>query len=108
MKFEMLVGMTLKSAARIDDTEILFTTIDDAVFRLYHEQSWCENVTIDDICGDLEDLVGSPILLAEEVSNSDTARKYDTDESHTWTFYKLSTIKGNVTIRWYGTSKWLL
>ena len=39
MKFEMLVGMTLKSAARIDDTEILFTTIDDAVFRLYHEQS---------------------------------------------------------------------
>lgn len=57
----------------------------------------------------LEDLIGSPILLAEEATNSDadpegvTPPEYR-DESFTWTFYKLATIKGSVTIRWYGSS----
>ncbi len=30
------------------------------------------------------------------------SRKHD--ESFTWTFYKIQTIKGSMTIRWYGTS----
>jgi len=61
-----------------------------------------------DINGDLEDLIGSEILLAEEVTNENEnpegveVPKYQ--ESFTWTFYKLSTIKGSVTIRWYGES----
>jgi len=41
--------------------------------------------------------------LAEEVS-SDDGPKDKWDENFTRTFYKLSTIKGNVTIRWYGKS----
>jgi hypothetical protein len=101
--FEDLVGKTLSSVENIDDIELYFITTEDEEFKLYHQQDCCESVSIEDICGDLNDLVGSPILLAEEVEG-DCERDPDEYESHTWTFYKISTNKGSVTIRWYGTS----
>ena len=39
-------------------------------YIFYHEQDCCEDVHIDDICGDLSDLIGSPIIRAEERSES--------------------------------------
>lgn len=67
-----------------------------------HEQDCCEFVYLHDINGELEDLVGHPLLMFEEVVNDRTGEIGG--ETQTWTFYKMSTIKGYVTMRWLGTS----
>lgn len=83
---------------------LVFTLNSGELYALYHEQDCCEDVYIEDIIGDLKDLVGTPILLAEEISNQSINHKSEYGDTYTWTFYKLSTIKGSVTIRWYGKS----
>ena len=74
--------------------------------KLYHEQDCVESVTIDDIVGDLDDLVEEPILLAEEVTSNENPAgvSLQFQDSFTWTFYKFATRKGYVDIRWYGKS----
>lgn len=99
--FNILVGKTLKTLIN-DDIEISFIDIDNNEYKMYHQQDCCEHVRIEEIIGDLNDLIGTPILLAEEISNNER-NDYEC-ESLTWTFYKLSTIKGSVTIRWLGES----
>jgi hypothetical protein len=66
-------------------------------------------VYIESIVGDLEDLVGEEILIAEANENlfdilKNAGKDEDSDESYTWTFYKFATRKGYVDIRWYGSS----
>lgn len=102
--FASLVGKTLAEVTRGDD-EIIFRTAEET-FRMCHTQDCCEHVYIEDICGDLNDLVGTPILQAEE-STSDTdptPENRTLDDEQQWTFYKIATIKGSVTIRWCGSS----
>lgn len=79
---------------------IRFLVSDFEYYELRHEQDCCEDVDIESIVGDLSTLVGYQILLAEEVTQPDE----NADESGTWTFYKLGTIKGYVDIRFYGAS----
>ena len=102
-----------------------FVTSNGEIFILGHRQDCCENVYLESVVGDLSDLVGTPILKAEEVVSDEDPEDFtwekperwdwmdDEDyeiecrsarESFTWTFYKLATAKGYVDLRWYGTS----
>ena len=100
-----LIGKTLVSVSKTDgDREILFVTSEGEQYRMMHFQDCCKHVSIEDITGDLNDLIGEPILLAEESSNKGQINDDSWSDSCTWTFYKLATRKGYVDIRWYGTS----
>lgn len=102
--FETLVGKTLQKVEETND-EVRFIVDDDEGYVLYHDQDCCENVYVESIDGHLDDLIGTPIVIAEEVSNEpDPGPLSDWEDSYTWTFYKLATIKGYVTIRFYGSS----
>ena len=83
--------------------EMLFVTADGERFMFAHQQDCCESVDINDIVGDLQDLVGSPLLIAEEVSGA-TEPDEEHYESYTYTFYKFATRKGYVDVRWLGES----
>ena len=108
VNFSELKGKTLKEIRGLEagNDNVRFITEDGDVYRMFHDQECCEDVRIEDVCGDIDDLVGSEILMAEEASNScgKEGKLSEYDEFYTWTFYKLATIKGYVTIRWYGTS----
>lgn len=105
MEFSELLGKTLTSIEIIDNEEIIYTDDHGNKYRSYHDQDCCECVRVEDISGDLDDLLDTPILQAEESSNSDdTLGLIRYPDSFTWTFYKLATIKGYVTIRWLGES----
>lgn len=103
VEFSELIGKVLVSVENADD-EIKFVCDDGTVYRQYHEQDCCEGVGVDDVEGNLEDLLNTPILEAEESTNSEDKLGRDIYESFTWTFYKLATIKGYVTIKWLGES----
>ena len=90
----------LSEGASIQGEEIIFTTTDNETYQMFHSQDCCEYVYLEDVCGDISDLLGVPIALAEEVSSPATNAAND----GTWTFYKIATIKGSVTLRWLGTS----
>lgn len=102
LPLQTLIGKTFTDVYR-DDNEVVFENNDEA-YCLTHIPFCCESVEIDDINGDLADLVGVPILNAHEATNKTDPPKSAGDESYTWSFYHFRTSKGYVTIRWYGES----
>ena len=106
--FEELLGKTLSNIENNNNDEIVFTLENGDKYKLYQNQDCCESVSIEDVNGLLSDLVGSPILMADEAESNENPDGIDVSsryqDSFTWTFYKLATIKGYVTIRWYGES----
>jgi len=108
--FDILGGKTFSSIVNADNEELIFTATTGEKYIFGHRQSCCESVGIVDICGDLNDLVGTPLLCAEERTQYDSNEgiapedipKYQ--DCFMWTFYEFRTIKGSVTVRWHGDS----
>ena len=99
-----LIGLTLSEITTTYDT-IEMTASDGRIAKFYHNQDCCETVSIEDVNGDWNDLVGTPILVAEKrTSNEFGGAESDNYDHHTWTFYTFRTIKGSVDVRWHGTS----
>jgi hypothetical protein len=108
--FKELEGkILLQIIGSVGEDEMKFITKDRKVYKMYHDQDCCERVDIDDICGELNDLIGSVVVSAEEtIQKNENPKDVELpeyqDDSFTWTFYNISTSKGAVTIRWYGDS----
>jgi hypothetical protein len=113
--FDELLGKTLEKISVADDnTSIDFVCSNGDAYSMFHSpQECCEEVAIEDICGDLGDLIGSPLVLAEETTSAGVANSEPPlpegwgdgwGDSYTWTFYRMGTAKGTVTIRWFGSS----
>ena len=96
-----MLGQTFSRVVSDKDT-VTFEN-DEVRYVLYHNQDCCESVYVEDICGDLEDLMNLPLLISREDTNADDPEIYDS-ESYTWTFYNFATFKGFVTIRFLGQS----
>lgn len=104
LKDKLLASVVVSGTEYID-----FICSDGTSYRLEHVQDCCEDVYIEDVSGDISDLIGTPILLAEEASGPQPEHGVNPlgvqpQDCETWTFYKLRTIKGSVDVRWYGTS----
>lgn len=80
---------------------------DGTTAMFQHHQDCCENVYIEDVEGDFMDLIGRPLVVAEEASHS--AKQADGElgrwcDSETWTFYRFASDKGMIVVRWMGSS----
>lgn len=108
LDISILKGKTLTNIEVESDEQvknyIRFTDTDNNNYIMFHERDCSETVYIEDICGDINNLIGSPLSMAECVTKENSDTSYEDGCSITWTFYKLATVKGYVTIRWYGES----
>ncbi len=100
---QMLGKTFVKVTGSVDGDEMLFETATGERFMFAHQQDCCETVRINDIVGDLQDLVGEPLLVAEEVKGA-TEPDEEHYESYSYTFYKFATRRGYVDVRWLGES----
>lgn len=78
-EFASMIGATVVKVTGHEQgsDSMTFHADDGRRFTFYHSQDCCESVSIEDVCGDVEDLVGSPILLAEEVSSGAREARLD-------------------------------
>jgi hypothetical protein len=97
---EKIIGATILDVTGCvrDSQHVSFVT-DRGTLVLQHRQNCCERVYLADTNGDMLDLIGGIVSVAEERSN----QKGDRGEYRTkYTFYSIRTTKGDLDLRWIG------
>ena len=104
VEFSELIGKIITKVV-CTDNEVYITTSDCEHYLMSHIQDCCETVYLESVVGDINDVVGYPVLNAELKTNkTNTFGKEYIGESFTWTFYTIATIKGYVDLRFLGAS----
>jgi hypothetical protein len=101
---------------KIIDEVVINNSKDQVAFYLeggeimvfHHDQDCCEGFVLEDVNGDFYDIINTRILLAEERISPDNPGEgievvYRND-SNTWTFYTIRTLRGTVVMRFCGSS----
>lgn len=105
--FSFITGKTITSVYRTcneqENDELVFEFSDGMILYMTHEQDCCERVYLSEVIGDFDDLLDTPILEAYVSTSVELTKDVYADEEN-WTFYRIATIKGTVTLRWCGTS----
>lgn len=102
-----MVGETIVSVSgNRHDEEFVVRTTSGLVFTFYHSQDCCEDVYLEEIIGDIDDLIGHTVVMAEETCSNDEVVGVSCyqGESFTWTYYRMATERGLVVLRFFGSS----
>lgn len=103
MEFNELVGKTLVSVEQFGE-RIIFNLVDGTACESVHMQDCCESVKVDHVDGDIANIIGQPILEAEEVQDDKGEPAPEYPDSWTWTRQRIRTARGEVTFVWLGES----
>jgi len=102
--FSKLVGKSFQQVVVDDDSvTFVYAAFTGDIYTICHFDECCEDVYLEDVCGDIEDLIEEEILISELVTKEGDPLDPD-HESNTWSFLKIGTRRGVVTFRWYGSS----
>lgn len=85
----------------VSSEEVVVHFTDGTVFYMFHCVDCCEDVSIIDIEGGEDSLIGAEWRGVKESTKDDPEQE---DGCGMWTFYTILTSKGHVWIRWYGSS----
>lgn len=96
--FKILKGKIIKKI-EVKEFEIVFICEDNTKYIMFHEQSCCEGVEVEEIIGKTKNIIGYKVLNARKETSSSNKPIHKL-----WTFYIIETRRGTVTIRWVGQS----
>ena len=105
LRLKSIINQTITNivGANENSDRVEFTLENGKKISMYHCQDCCESVGVDFIKGDINDIIGTPVIEAYE-DNEEPKNWDDAPESYTWTNFTIVTKKGKVVIKWLGTS----